>query len=107
MRRPQAEDPELRKKNPFGRAGPVRPPARPFSAEGAASKHLNVTRVPGLDGETYYQLGSNRYISGYLEKAMGMRVRAAAARLSWTGWRIYINMYIAAHTQLLGSRVWA
>jgi len=70
----QAQDPEARKKNPFGRAGPVRPPAKAFNPEEARELALLVARVPGSDGQIYLQLGSNRFINGYLEKNMVMRV---------------------------------
>ncbi len=72
----QAQDPEARKKNPFGRVGPVRPPAKAFNPEEARELALLVTRVPGVDGQAYLQLGPNRFINGYLEKSMVMRVRA-------------------------------
>jgi hypothetical protein len=42
---------EERKRHPFGRPNPVRPPARPFVPDEAKELGLVLTRVPGIDGQ--------------------------------------------------------
>ena len=63
------------KKFPFGRQGAVRPQAKPFNAEEARQLALSVTRTAGPDGQTYLQLGSHRFINGYIERNVAIRVR--------------------------------
>jgi hypothetical protein len=62
-------------KQPFGRGPVVRPPAKPFNAEEARQLTLLVTRVPGPDGQSYLQLASHRFINGYTERNVAVKVR--------------------------------
>ncbi|KAL6761443.1 global transcription factor [Haematococcus lacustris] len=64
---------EERRRNPFGRVGPVRPQAKPFVADDAKELGLVVTRVQGVDGQTYMQLGTGRYINGYTEREVAIK----------------------------------
>ncbi len=41
----------MRKRNPFGRAGPVRPAAKPFNQDEAKQLALSVTKQQGYNGQ--------------------------------------------------------
>ena len=71
------------KKFPFGRQGAVRPQAKPFNAEEARQLALSVTRTAGPDGQTCLQLGSHRFINGYIEKNVAIRVRGRGGGEVW------------------------
>lgn len=84
----QANDPELRKKNPFGRVGPVRAPARPFVAEEARGLGLLVSRVPGPDGQVWGGLQMVKWegaacMQGQTAKDRGIRNKEHVCVLGW------------------------
>ncbi len=69
------QDAEARKKNPFGRTGPVRPPPKPFNAEEARNLALAVQRTTGVDGQVMLMMGTHRFVNGYTQRDIALKVR--------------------------------
>lgn len=70
----QEKDEAERKRFPFGRQPTVRPPAKAFNAEEARQLGLYVSRMPGPDGQSYLMVGSHRFIDGYVERDVAIKV---------------------------------
>ena len=60
-------------KLPFGRAPTVRPQAKPFNDDEAKQLALVVQKLTGANGGTYHQLGSYKFVDGYLEKTVAIK----------------------------------
>lgn len=80
------DESDKRNRLPFGRQPAVRPPAKPFNAAEARQLALLVTRAQGPEGSNAVQLGSHRFVGGYLEKTVAMKVRAQGGGIQkWEG----------------------
>lgn len=60
---------------PFGRQPVVRPPAKPFNAEEARQLGLPAIRKPSADGQVLVEMGSHRFVNGYTERTVAIKVR--------------------------------